>query len=913
MNLENKLISKQYYQSLVRDFKENHPIQSLGELFLLEQKKEMPDASYIRFSQGEVYYQNKDYEAAIYKWENVHNELKPWAQKNIGDAYFELELYPTAEKIYTEINTESIPLQMEIQLQLFALYIEQHNSDAAKQAIKKAVSINPDYPNVTKIAKKHFEKTLDWESAMNLAISEGIRTQSLYWFELIKSYVKQKKVYEMQPDYFHEVLTVLFKLDKSLFEQLVIALWNYFKNEAAYFPWLVGFNRLFISLEVDSSTKWNYLPDQYAQSYKELMSGNHLLNEMKVVIPGFLNTWLLLSNKETAILPCANIFAWNEVIPQFIAPEMLQEAEKLIFQSNNYIDINTETEKLYVQIISWKQQQRLEVNGQLNRLSNHILNENKNYITLISMIGSEKSVFVNSLFNRNILPEVPTSAVTMFQYGEKNSITEYKDNQFLEISDVADYHSFVAARRRSTAASYDVKLNHPHLKEFELVLIDTPDLYGNIELMNDFADFLHISDGIAILLYKEHPISNEEWQLLEKLKSEYGHIPLYFILVNMDDLYEQQREREMVEIGKKNIEVNYSDATIFAYFDTESHRKSLLKLLQESKKKDVYNKAEKYVFFIKRIIADLLVQRKQAENQLLELINQKEDLLHRVIGAKNQLTDLQKDKIAMIKKSYHLVAEEMQNEIIQRLPKVLQTMAETIDEERDFFKINQELNDEMNEKITQFIENIILPEFESRMNDWLKLSEQELEESRKFFEEMAYSLHSLIGENQLEAEFDFNILNDWQRDINRLTRKVEIAKANILLRYTPSQIFLKSTGRVLSVFSQNKATLVKKYQSFIENENYEEVVKSIAHQFVQPFTLIEQGIERDVDIFFEDAYEKLIQLSNDTEKEISETKATLMKLKENPESFEDPLSIFEILRTQFEIILKVIKPDPITI
>src|SRR5690606_41670632 len=70
MNIEKQLITKSYYQSFVDESLEGHPIEQLGELFFKEQKKEMPDASYIRYAQGEVYFLNKDYEAAIFKWEN---------------------------------------------------------------------------------------------------------------------------------------------------------------------------------------------------------------------------------------------------------------------------------------------------------------------------------------------------------------------------------------------------------------------------------------------------------------------------------------------------------------------------------------------------------------------------------------------------------------------------------------------------------------------------------------------------------------------------------------------------------------------------------------------------------------------------------------------------------------------------
>ena len=70
--------------------------------------------------------------------------------KNIADAYFELNQLSFAENIYTSITTDNKILMTEIRLQLF-LYIEQNNFDSAFGVIKEAVSLNPDYPNVTKL------------------------------------------------------------------------------------------------------------------------------------------------------------------------------------------------------------------------------------------------------------------------------------------------------------------------------------------------------------------------------------------------------------------------------------------------------------------------------------------------------------------------------------------------------------------------------------------------------------------------------------------------------------------------------------------------------------------------------------------------------------------------------------------
>ena len=57
MTLEKQLINKCYYKTLTEGSGNEHPIKVLGELSILEQQKEVNDLSYIRFAQGEVYFE----------------------------------------------------------------------------------------------------------------------------------------------------------------------------------------------------------------------------------------------------------------------------------------------------------------------------------------------------------------------------------------------------------------------------------------------------------------------------------------------------------------------------------------------------------------------------------------------------------------------------------------------------------------------------------------------------------------------------------------------------------------------------------------------------------------------------------------------------------------------------------------
>src|SRR4051794_11385421 len=173
MTLESQLIKKSYYQMYINEHENVQPIRVLGDAYQEELQKELPNLTSIRFAQGELYFHNRDFEAAIFKWENISGDLELWARKNIADTYYETGLLSNAEDLYLSIDTNNLTLKTEVALQLFSLYIERGKLEAAVEIIKKTIDSNPDYPNVTTIARAYFEEQQDWGNAIELAVNEA--------------------------------------------------------------------------------------------------------------------------------------------------------------------------------------------------------------------------------------------------------------------------------------------------------------------------------------------------------------------------------------------------------------------------------------------------------------------------------------------------------------------------------------------------------------------------------------------------------------------------------------------------------------------------------------------------------------------------------------------------------------------
>ncbi|MBN6206313.1 hypothetical protein JYK21_07600, partial [Ralstonia pickettii] len=316
MTTENVLINKSYYQTIIDKNEKEHPIKILGEMYMEEMQGERPDLSSIRFSQGEVYFLNHDFEAAIYKWQHpLDEEFIPWAQKNIADAHMEMGLLGDAENFYLGVQTESVILKSEVLLQLFSLYIEQDQLEKSVETIKKAVELNPDYSYVTKVAKTYFEDINDWENAVELAVNEAIRTESLSWFEVLEGYGRKGLTSKFEPNYFNELLIVLLHMDKKRFENLTEVLWSSYKQSDYYLLWLEAINDLLLDRTIEQTYKWEKLPILFKETYFDLISGRFLIRDISHLIPNHLTNWLVLSSVSDSFISSTAILSWNEVFP----------------------------------------------------------------------------------------------------------------------------------------------------------------------------------------------------------------------------------------------------------------------------------------------------------------------------------------------------------------------------------------------------------------------------------------------------------------------------------------------------------------------------------------------------------------------------------------------------------------------
>jgi hypothetical protein len=902
MTSENTLINKKFYETLLEPGGTADPIQQLGDAFLAEQKKDVPSLSPIRFAQGEVYFHYRDYEAAIFKWGHVTGELEPWARKNIADAYYELDILPTAEETYKSITAESLVLKAEVSLQLFSLYIEEERFDLASRTIKDVVSYHPDYPNVTDVARAFFEEKEDYSSAIELAANESVRTESPGWFDILQDYVNKGYTQNLTPDYFSQVLQTIIKVDQARFEKLVLSLWGIYKKQDVYFSWLTSINQFFSGAEVGPYDTYHGLSAVYKDTYLELIEGTYLVRELQKIMPEHLSNWLKLADQNHALFAAAAVLSWSEIFPESIHALSVSDAENLLLNSKNHINLLEESSALFELITEWAGKNQLEPGEKNKWMIRELLDLQTRHLLIAGVGGSGKSSFMNTVLDEEIIRD-GASAFVIVKDSDQPQITEITDG---EIKAVPDLES-IALNRRQRDSLFEVELPSAFLQKHGLSLIDTPGLNGSQPVRNEIFNLLHAADGVLFVLDAQSPFSDREQDMVLDMKRQSPYMQIHFLLNKMDKVYNEQDALRILKETEERIHSVLPKSNVFA-FSVQYNNGKNLNDLNDFITSNFYvsgeeERAEKLLYFIRKTLTALLEKRMDMENKLIESINWNEEMTVKLNGAINQVNDLEKEKTRVIKKSYRKIKEDVKNDLTVNIPEILRGCTELLREDSDFRRVHIDLNQVMNERIQEYVNITVLPKFHASLLEWISASKEEFSQSQDYLHEMGDGFNAMYGDERMLLACDFKVLDDWIRDADRMTSGVHIDDVNILMRNTPAQLLLKGAGKLFGAISQNKSTLYTQYKKFLETQDYNDVTASTTHKFLSQFELFEKSLDRDISLFFRNPLSVLNQGVVQSHSEIKESKEALDKMRENPEVYRDPITLFEVQLRQYEWML----------
>lgn len=603
-----------------------------------------------------------------------------------------MDSFEIAEDYYTLVETHSVVLNTEVLLQLFSLYIKTGKREQAIDTIKKAVHLNPDYPDVTDMARALFEDYKDWGSAIELAVNEAIRTESLTWFTVLEEYAERGLIVNVEPNYLNEVILTLYNIDKFRFESFLTVLWESYKQSELYFRWLKEINELLLNIDLANSYKWKQLPNLFEETYFELISGKFLIKDFSALIQDHFSNWLKVSYISDPLVSSTAVIAWNKTFPTELDASLVSEAEFLLEKTNNDQDIRENGLMLLESIQNWAKE----------------------------------------------------------------------EDQFIELSE-----------------------------------------YINLLM------------------------------------------------------------------GEQNIEEG-SNSTI--------------------------------LHIIKKSIEFLFEKRVEVENSIIDTIKLNEESIAKLKGIHHHLIDVEEEKVQVIKKSFRIIKDKLRQELMIKIPELLRSCSDMVNEDSNFRNVHNALNEEMNNRMKNYMEETAFINFRESVIRWIADCEGEFKDSQTNLDEIIESYNYISTKEEIVLDCDFKVLDDWRRDLDRMTRGViYFEEATIMTRNTPSQMLLKSTGLLFGTLSKNKEQIVNKYIQFIERADYSDTAQFIINPLIQQLEFFEKTIERDISLFFKTPFDVLNQTIEEVNVDSDEYNEALSYMRGNPEIHTDPLTLFTLNLCQYEL------------
>lgn len=659
-------------------------------------------------------------------------------------------------------------------------------------------------------------------------------------------------------------------------------------------------------IETDNNDDWNEISTRYQETYFALITGNHFMHELNGLVPNLLTNWFSLTKAKDSLVVSAAVLAWNEVSPTTLESLLVKSAGSLLSNTSAEADVNMETvSHLFETIAVWAEKNDVDLSHQFTLLVHELCDLNITPLLIAGTSDHDKTSFVNSILGENILTETLTTPI-LFKDASQTEITEFTELDIRNIPNLDEFHQITATSAQSELEKkcIEIKLPSRFLRKNKFTFLLTPSIQEQLDKSNAYFEYLQAADSLVYVLNSSSPLHSKEIDTLIYLREQVPNLQIHFVLHTNNTTTNEKL------ISK--LKIHFPDAQFFPYSPSQESSQQLgdvtESILSNLAKRDIEKeRIEKLIWFTQKTIAYLINERVELENTLVKSVRWNKHISVKLTGFINNLTALEKDKIRSITESYLLTKEEITRDIHSQIPELLQSCSDLVQEDSDFKLVHEELNAAMNERVQKHVQQVLLPKFTGSIQEWIETAHNEFIQAQAYLDEMSETFNKLYKEERMKLPCDFKLLDDWNRDVARMTNRITVTNINILLRFTPTQFFLKSAGKLFGNMQKNQSMLANKYKQYIETEDYTEIAHTISKQFFLQFEVFEGALERDIMMFFKDPLNILKQNVDAAQLEIQEDEQTLATLRSNPETYHDPLALFKLQLLQHKFVLSTTK------
>lgn len=785
----------------------------------------------VRYSLGELYYVAGDYDAAFYKWKQLtDSKFVNWSNIHKSNYFLQQKNFDSAKEILLSIESKDINLNTDKYWNLSQVYKQRNNEYSLVEAYRELIELDLNYKNIYEEITTYFNN-------------------KLLYTDLYRTEMFGPKIYSEQ-----QQSRVLKCLEFDNTGQL--SLKNYFE---LFIVKLINQGSSNIDSSIKNIQKYLIKHGKYEKGvmvFAEAIKNNpdsigsfFIGNNLKVVID-------LLDGlywHGTSLKEVSSVFKYVESCLENL---LLTDYQRKIISSYTGKVINltfklkakpNQFKDVILKVYELSEKYELKKPIYSKNMLDYLISNNKK-ILITGRFNAGKSSFINSILEEEILKSdvIPTtSAITVLSNDDKTSLAEWKGNKLgASRIDNLEEVTTINHEKSSSLSTSMIFFKTPNkvLKELNICFIDTPGFFddqGNTD-NNPTFDYLDLADEILFMFAAEEAFSNNEKNIIEKIKTTVPNTPISFVINKVDMLEEEEIDELREDVERKLYKTFGKKSPLYLYSseETEEYYQSLIEGIKAKKNHIRDNQFEKMPEHLKAFAEEMskVVEDRHLNHiKLLKETNlEMKQYKDYVIKIKECCGNFVKESVQTLNTELFEPLQNVYNKIVLDYIRYISntiSYEEKITVQIDL--INEKLNSFAKDKIEIFIGsdlvkesvlnwgNSLIPKIQKHIDQLQQQLEPNLN-VHQYIKKPNYKIEKLLGEQLLAV------------------KQLKIEPIDFINKDEYIKNFLSNVGRIFGVNSTQKYDDLEKLKRYLKESSFDSVLSHYTQHLFQIINALAQ-------------------------------------------------------------------------